>query len=29
MDATGYTRWFERLLVELGFEIGSDFWQRG
>jgi transposase len=21
MEATGYSRWFERLLVELGFEV--------
>src|SRR6266700_7092592 len=23
MEATGYSRWFERLLAELGFELGS------
>jgi len=23
MEATGYSRWFERLLAELGFERGS------
>src|SRR5260370_7819717 len=22
MEATGYSRWFERLLAELGFEVG-------
>jgi len=25
MEATGYSRWFERLLAELGFDIGDDF----
>ena len=23
MEATGYSRWFERLLAELGIEVGS------
>ena len=24
MEATGYSRWFEQLLAELGFEVGSS-----
>jgi transposase len=24
MEATGYSRWFERLLTELGFELWMD-----
>ena len=25
MEATGYSRWFERLLAELGFELSKDY----
>jgi len=26
METTGYSRWFERLLAELGFEVGVRAW---